>query len=353
MTQTGNTTVLDNPYLELNHQGQILRLPLIDQEHKFGRDASFADLLVPRDWQVVGRSQAVLFREGDNYRIYDGDGSQPSTNGLYINRTRITPDSGFLLTNGTEIQIGQNPENQVLLKYNNPKQPVKTSEVKLHSVSLKSGSVLMGRDETANLTLDAPTVSRRHAIIDKDTQGRYIIRDTSTNGVFVDGEKISGSKVLSDNSTIRIGPYTLLLSGSELKILDRGNKIRLDACNLVIVTKGKRRLDGISCAIEPGQLVALVGGSGAGKSTLMRSLLGTEKLTEGVVYLNGEDLRNTFNIYRTQIGYVPQDDIIHRQLTVAQVLTYAAKLRLPPDIDVQKVVEQTLSDVEMSHRRHA
>ena len=357
MTQTGNTTVVDNPYLELNHQGQILRLPLIDQQHKFGRDASFADLLVPPDWQVVGRTQAILFREGENYRIYDGDGSEPSTNGLYINRTRITPDSGFLLANGTEIQIGQNPENQVLLKYNNPKQPFRNnepnSEVKLHSVSLKNGSVLMGRDEKANLTLDAPTVSRRHAIIDKNPQGRYVIRDISTNGVFVDGEKITGNKVLSENSTIRIGPYTLLLSGSELKILDRGNKIRLDACDLVIVTKGKRRLDGISCAIEPGQLVALVGGSGAGKSTLMRSLLGTEKLTGGVVYLNGEDLRSTFNIYRTQIGYVPQDDIIHRQLTVAQVLTFAAKLRLPPDIDVQKVVEQTLSDVEMSHRRHA
>ena len=188
MTQTGNTTVVDNPYLELNHQGQILRLPLIEQQHKFGRDASFADLLVPPDWQVVGRTQAVLFREGENYRIYDGDGSEPSTNGLYINRTRITPDSGFLLANGTEIQIGQNPENQVLLKYNNPKQPFTNSEVKLHSVSLKNGSVLMGRDEKANLTLDAPTVSRRHAIIDKDPQGRYVIRDISTNGVLVDGE---------------------------------------------------------------------------------------------------------------------------------------------------------------------
>ena len=129
MTQTGNTTVFDNPYLELSYQEQTLRLSLIDKQHKLGRDASFADLLVPRNWQVVGRIQAVLFEEGDNYRIYDGDGSQPSTNGLYLNRTRITPDSGFLLTNGTEIQIGLNPENQVLLKYNNPKQPVINSPV--------------------------------------------------------------------------------------------------------------------------------------------------------------------------------------------------------------------------------
>jgi ABC-type multidrug transport system ATPase subunit len=353
MNQTGNNTVLDNPYLELNNQGLTLRLPLIKQQHKMGRDPSFVDLVVPVDWQVVGRTQAILCKEGDNYRIYDGDGTKPSTNGLYLNRTRITSAEGFLLTNGTEIQIGQNPENQVLLKYNNHMQPVTIAEVQLHSVSLKNGSVSLGRDDSATLTLDAPTVSRSHAIIDTDARGRYIIRDCSTNGVFVDGERITGSQVLNEGSTIRIGPYSLLLRNSELQVLDKGNKIRLDACDLVLVTNGKRRLDNISCAIEPGQLVALVGGSGAGKSTLMRSLLGTERLSEGVVYLNGEDLRNNFNIYRTQIGYVPQDDIIHRQLTVSQVLTYGAKLRLPADIDVEKVVEKTLSDVEMSHRRHA
>lgn len=353
MSQTGKATVLDSPYLVLNNQGQTLRLQLIKPKHKIGRDTNFADLPVPSDWQVVGRYQAVLSQEGDDYRIFDGDGNKPSTNGLYINRTRITPHTGFLLTNGTEIQIGQNPENQVLLKYSNPKQPVIVPEVELHSVVLKNGSVSLGRDDSATLTLDAPTVSRRHATIDMDAEGRYIIRDFSTNGVFVDKERISGSKVLTEGSTIRIGPYSLLLRNDELQILDRGNQIRLDACNLVIVTNGKRRLDDISFAIEPGQFVALVGGSGAGKSTLMRSLLGTEKLTQGVVYLNGENLRNNFNIYRTQIGYVPQDDIIHRQLTVSQVLTYAAKLRLPPDIDIQKVVEKTLSDVEMSHRRHA
>lgn len=215
MTQEGNSTVLDNPYLELNHQGHILSLVLIKREHKFGRDPSFADLVVPKDWQVAPRCQAVLFQEGDNYRIYDGDGKQPSTNGLYVNRSCITSDSGFLLTNGTKIQIGQNPQNQVLLKYNNPMQPVINGKVELHSVSLKNGSVSLGRDDKANLTLDAPTVSRHHATIDTVDRGRYIMRDFSTNGVFVDRERITGSKVLAQGSTIRIAPYSLLLRNSD------------------------------------------------------------------------------------------------------------------------------------------
>ncbi|MGH1397182.1 MAG: ABC transporter ATP-binding protein/permease, partial [Trichormus sp.] len=135
--------------------------------------------------------------------------------------------------------------------------------------------------------------------------------------------------------------------------LDQGNQIRLDACDLVIQDQDKRRLDDISVAIEPGQFVALVGGSGAGKSTLMRTLLGIEQPTQGIVYLNGENLRHNFHLYRTHIGYVPQDDIIHQELTVEEVLTYAAKLRLPPDTDVANVVAKTLQDVEMSHRRQA
>ncbi len=355
MTQTieNQTFLSTNPYLELRSQGKVVHIELSQQQHKIGRDRTLADLAVPEDWQVVGRCQAVLRKEGEDYRIYDGDGHQPSTNGLYINHTRITTDTGYLLKNGSEIYIGQNPQNQVLLKYYNPANPVVTPIAGFQSISLKNRSVLIGRDANATLPLEAPTISRRHATIDTDAQGRYILRDYSTNGVFVNGQRVSGTTVLTPGATIRIGSFTLVLRGDELQVLDQGSQIRLDACNVVLETKGKRRLDDISFAIEPGQFVALVGGSGAGKSTLMRTLLGTEQTTQGVVYLNGEDLRKNFNIYRTQIGYVPQDDIIHRELTVAEVLTYAAKLRLPPDIDVAKVVEKTLQDVEMSHRRNA
>lgn len=352
--QIDNQTFLGtHPYLELSRQGKVLHIELSKPQHKIGRDRSQVDLLIPEDWQVIGRCQAVLRKEGEDYRIYDGDGTQPSTNGLYLNHSRITNDSGYLLKSGCEVYIGQNPQNQVLLKYYNPAHPEIAVKPGFQAISLKNRSVLIGRDASATLTLESPTVSRRHATIDTDNKGRYILRDHSTRGVFVNGQRVNNTTLLPQGAAIRIGSYSFVLRGDELQMLDQGNRIRLDACNVVLETKGKRRLDDVSLAIEPGQFVALVGGSGAGKSTLMRSLLGTEKVTQGVVYLNGEDLRNNFNIYRTQIGYVPQDDIIHRELTVKEVLTYAAKLRLPPDIDVAKVVEKTLQDVEMSHRRNA
>ncbi|MBD2336821.1 ATP-binding cassette domain-containing protein [Calothrix sp. FACHB-156] len=347
------TVLSTNPYLELNNQGQILYFELKKSQHILGRDPNVADLVVPQHWNVVSRFQAVLRQDGVDYCIYDGDGQQPSSNKLYVNHSLITPTEGYYLNHGVELQIAQNPNQLIQVRYFNPSNAHSVTTPTTYTVPLKQRSVLLGRDPHANLQLDTPTVSRRHATIDTDNQGRYILRDYSTNGVFVNGKQVTGSAVLTNGAKIRIGPYTLVVRDDNLEILDQGDRIRLEAHDLILETKGKRRLDDLTFAIEPGQFVALVGGSGAGKSTLMRTLLGIEKITQGVVQINGVDLQKNFNLYRTQIGYVPQDDIIHRELTVAEVLTYAAKLRLPPDINLESVVEQALAAIKMTHRRHA
>lgn len=356
--KTGQATVLSsNPYLELNNRGEMVTLELTQESHKLGREPKRVDLIVPNDWLVISSYHATLRKVGDNYSIYDGDGKRPSTNGLFVNLTRITPTDGYLLENGVEIKIGLDPSNQILLKYFNPNESVKpTSMPALESISLKDKSVLLGRDRTATLQLDSPVVSRRHATIEPDGKGNYILGDRSTNGVFVNGKRVNNSVTLLDNAKIRIGPFILIRRGDNLEIFDRGNQVRLDSDRLVRIVKDKEAkdkilLNDISFAVEPGQFVALVGGSGAGKSTLMRTLLGIDPTTKGKVYINGDDLRTNFNMYRTQIGYVPQDDIIHRDLTVVEVLTYSAKLRLPPDIDANAVVETTLEQIEMSDRR--
>lgn len=350
------TAFTATPYLVLDNQGQILSpMELTRDRHILGRDRTVADLVVPDQWLIISNCHATLQKEGEDYRIYDGDGSKPSTNGLFINRQRITARKGYLLENGTEIQIGNNPQNQILLTYSNPASSKNRTLPKNRSIDLKQRSVLLGRSPNANLQLDAPIVSQRHATIEADAQGRYILQDYSTHGVFINKQRVNGAAVLMEGAMIQIGPFTLVRRRDELIVLDQGNNIRLDACNLVLTVKddkGQRRLlDDISLVVEPGQFVALVGGSGTGKSTLLRSLLGIEPI-QGQVLLNGDDLRTNFNIYRTQIGYVPQEDIIHRDLTVAEVLTYGAQLRLPSDSDINQEVDKTLAEIEMSDRRH-
>ncbi len=350
------TVVGSSPYLVLNNQGKTTRLELTKPQHILGRDRTYSDLVVPNDWHIMSRAHALLRQGKNDYHIYDGDGHKPSTNGLFLDRTRITYADGLQLTNAMEIRIGQNPKDQIILTYFNPLGNQAVVPPSESSISLKNRSVLIGRDESANLHLESPIISRRHATIEPGVGG-YLLQDYSTNGVFVNNQRVKDKTQLHDGDTIRIGPYILVLRGDRLQILDRGNQIRLDAEKLVreVKDKGgkkKRLLDNITLAIEPGQFVALVGGSGTGKSTLMKTLLGTNPTQSGTVYLNGDDLRQNFNIYRHQIGYVPQDDIIHRQLTVAEVLTYAAKLRLPPDIDVKAVVQKTLDQIEMSDRQN-
>lgn len=353
---TGQRTLFSgNPYLVLNNQGETLpSIELKADRHILGRDRATADLLVPDDWRVISGCQAVLRKTGDDYHIYDGDGHNPSTNGLFISHKRVTSTEGYRLAHGVEMQIGENPQNRILLRYFNPAKETGIIPTR-RSISLKNRSVLIGRDANASLLLDAPTISRQHATIETDPQGHYILQDHSTNGVFVNGQRVTGSAVLPEGATIRLGPYTLMLRGDELVVADQGNNIRLDAYNLVREVidhqQVRRLLDDISLAIDPGQFVAVVGGSGAGKSTLIRALLGIEPIVSGQVNLNGENLWTNFNIYRAQIGYVPQDDIIHQSLKVGEVLTYAAKLRLPPDIDVAEVVQRTLAQIEMTERR--
>ncbi|MGB2924986.1 MAG: ATP-binding cassette domain-containing protein, partial [Limnothrix sp.] len=344
------------PYLQLAYQGQEITLDLKQDIHRIGRDPQQADLLVPDDWLVVGRCQATIKKQGKDYFIYDGDGLNPSTNRLSVNNITISPDGGDRLCSGVEYHIGQNPENWVILEFCIPNDPSRTLQPHKKSVLLQQNTTTIGRDDQADLLLDAPTVSRTHAVITKLSPGKFVLEDKSTNGVFVNGQKVQSTTPLTQNASIRIGPYTLIFQGEQLIVADQGQNIRLDANHIGRVVKGKNNrsitlLNDISLPIEPGQFVALVGGSGAGKSTLMRTLLGIDPTTEGVVYLNGEDLRKNFNIYRTQIGYVPQQDIVHRDLRVRDVLIYAAKLRLPPDIDINEVVNKTLEQIEMGDRQ--
>ncbi len=356
-SQSRSQTIFSGtPYLQLEYQGKQLTLDLRKDVHIIGRDPQQADLVVPQDWLVVGRCQATIKKQGSNYFIYDGDGVTPSTNRLSVNNITISPDGGDRLQCGVEYHIGQNPENWVTLEFCSPNDPSYINPPEKRSVLIQNKTITIGRDDNADLLLDAPTVSRTHATVTQLSPSKFVLEDKSTNGVFVNGQKVQGATTLDPNATIRIGPYTLILRGKQLLVADQGQNIRIDANFIKRIVKGKNNrsitiLNNISLPIEPGQFVALVGGSGAGKSTLMRTLLGIDPTTEGVVSLNGEDLRKNFNIYRTQIGYVPQQDIVHRDLRVKDVLIYAAKLRLPPDININDVVNRTLDQIEMGDRR--
>jgi len=100
----------------------------------------------------------------------------------------------------------------------------------------------------------------------------------------------------------------------------RAGPLRVE--NVGVSAGGHRILDGVDLVLHPGEMCALIGPSGAGKSTLIRVLLGLRDPDEGSVKF-GSDRVEGFST----VGYVPQDDALHRGLTVQAELMYAAELR--------------------------
>lgn len=386
----GSATVFGNaPHLYVAAQGQQLDFTLTADRYVLGRDQALADLVVPSEWATVSGYHAVLVKRGEDYWIVDGvnpNTGQPSTNGLLWQNARIadteTSGPGLRLTHGIKLQIGQNPVTAVTLTYFDParalalRESIATGQAGV--INLSQGRVLLGRSADAAIELNSPLVSRQHATIERSGSD-YWLHDLSTNGTFINGIRVNKQAVLPNQAVIRIGPFTLVRLGDRLILSDEGNRIRLDADRLSLNGRrrewvglsglGQNQIDGdktawfglqrkrtfprlqnVTMPIEPGQLVALVGGSGAGKSTLMRNLLGIERPDTGTTYINSTALRDNFNLYRNQIGYVPQQDILHRDLTVKEALIYTAQLRLPADQSLSSRVEQALRDVDMAHK---
>jgi ABC-type multidrug transport system ATPase subunit len=129
--------------------------------------------------------------------------------------------------------------------------------------------------------------------------------------------------------------------------------VRIDATGLTRRVRGRTLLDGVSLTVEPGEVVAIVGGSGAGKTTLLQALSAVVPADDGRVAFDGADLQANLSALRSLIGYVPQEDIIHTDLPLRTTLRYAARLRLPPDVrpaDIDRTVDETLRRLNLDER---
>lgn len=303
----------------------------------------------------VSAQHGRLERRGD-FWCYDDLGS---TNGTFLNGQRIQQAT---LCHGDILRIGDFQGNSASLTFMLGASTSLQGPQSLGSLVLAPEAAMsLGRDPQSAIPLQAPVVSWRHASITAGPQGSVLTDLHSTNGTFVNGQRIVRPHSLQERDVVQIGPFSLVYSAGKLQQYVAASGVRLDGVQLVReVGKGertKRILDDISLTIHPREFVALVGTSGAGKSTLMKALSGVNRAQQGQVLVNGDDLYQHFDLYRTMIGYVPQDDIIHKDLTVLDVLRYAAQLRLPPDTteaEVECRVEQVLQDVGMAgHKEQA
>lgn len=312
----------------------------------FGRDP-VRDVVIDAGF-VSKRHCQIAFEKGAHQLTDLG-----SRNGLTINGRRV---ESHTLAHGDVVRITDAQTGGfVSLSYQMtevPTAPVPAT-IKRVEVPRELSGVVFGR-AGADVLFEHPQVSRKHAQASRRDDGAVILRDLdSANGTFVNGRRISAPTALTPGDVVRIGPFRLAFDGRGFAQEDERRAVRIDAESLTRRAHEKTILNDVSLTILPREFVALVGGSGAGKSTLLGALSGHSPADEGVLSINGEV--QSSGGWRASMGYVPQDDILHRALSVQRALEYSARLRLPEDTsddEIARRVERVLDAVDMARHRH-
>ncbi len=322
--------------------GRTQVVPLVKDMVSLGRDP-VSNVVI--DFPTVSWHHARLEQRNGTYHIVDLD----SKNGTSLNGRRLPPNVPYLLTAGAVLRIGDLAGNSVSLTFADGATHVAQPIVQQLDLPGRA-TVTLGRDPQSDVPLVDPTVSWHHARIDQ-TVGGAALRDLqSTNGTFVNSRRVN-LQPLQPGDRIQIGPFQLLYQPALLAQVGGALNFCLDAIQLRREVPDRNNqgavkviLNDVHLSIQPREFVALVGGSGAGKSTLMNALSGFKCADQGQVLVNGDDLYRNYGLYRAQLGYVPQDDIVHLGLPVSHALRYAARLRLPPDTSSQEI-EKRIDDV--------
>ncbi|WP_425348251.1 FHA domain-containing protein [Streptomyces palmae] len=190
----------------------------------------------------------------------------------------------------------------------------------------------IGRALENDLVVSDLQVSRHHAEFHVLPDGRFEIRDLgSHNGTYVNGQPVR-QQVIGPQDIVGVGHSTFRLVGDRLEeFVDTGD-VSFSARHLTVtVDGGKQILKDVSFGVPEKSLIAVIGPSGSGKSTLLKALTGYRPANQGDVLYDNRNLYKQFAELRQRIGLVPQDDILHKELTVQTALKYAAKLRFPGD----------------------
>jgi ABC-type multidrug transport system ATPase subunit/pSer/pThr/pTyr-binding forkhead associated (FHA) protein len=297
------------------------------------------------DDSSVSRSHAAIKKENDKIFIKD----LKSLNGTFINGKKIKHDEWIEITKTDQVKVVSErikiidknegfkleppPESELVIEPNSQK---KSTQNNFKSFIAQNRVVYIGRMPSNHLILDDPTVSRKHAKISfKD--GTYFIEDLgSTNKTHINGKELESKTKLKESDVVTISFYQINLLTGLTNLREQENAIKAIGIEKKY-SNNKIGLRSMSLEIPHSTFAALMGPSGCGKSTLLKCLNGDNPATSGEVLIHGLSLTDNFNLIKKKIGYVPQDDIIHEELTVYKTLYYAAKLRLPDDTSDKEI----------------
>lgn len=335
------------PQLVVTIAGEKAQAHRLDRERFTIGRAEDNDIVI--NSRIVSRYHARLERANGGYRLVPlPEASNPVFfEGRPLSLPRRLNHKDMLRIGGQEAGL------MVTLTYDSPTEAAKPAPQQI--IFGDKTKIQIGRDPSNDVLLDAPQVSRFHAQIERVGR-RYRARDLrSANGTFVNDQRIEGEVWLKPDDTIRIGSHRFVMGQDQLAQYDETSGLRVEATGLnKWVRKDLNILQDISVVFQPREFIVVVGQSGGGKSTLVDSIAGYRPATQGRVQVNGIDVYRNFDAVRNDIGFVPQKDIIHMELSVYQALDYAAQLRMPADTTKEerhRRVMEVMEDLDLVHRK--
>jgi ABC-type multidrug transport system ATPase subunit/pSer/pThr/pTyr-binding forkhead associated (FHA) protein len=272
-----------------------------------------------------------------------------SSNGSFINDRRLLPNEKVLLTSTNILSLTSTHIVKISLN-----KELLTNETEYHpdikNLLSQKKEIVIGRSPECDIVLQDILVSRKHARIVQTEETTWVEDLNSANGIYINGNRIRGKAQLKENDKLVIGLFSLSLSGA---MVDLKKEYAISAENISkVFSDGYVGLQPTTVKFPYREFIALMGPSGCGKSTLLKSLNGDSPPTKGMVKVFNLDLQIHYNTIKHIIGYVPQENIVHEDLTVHQSLYYAAKLRLPEDTSEQEIdvrIKEVLRSLKLDY----
>ncbi|MGI5237369.1 ATP-binding cassette domain-containing protein [Dactylosporangium sp. CA-139066] len=298
-----------------------------DDTVTIGRDAA-NDLVV--EGNLISRRHAEVIWNDDGWFLRDLD----SRNGTFVAGEKA---AFVAATDGGEVHLGgvEGPAvhfKVVTITEQIPVQPSPPQQREATQHEVGADRIRLGRGDDNDIVLGDLRASRNHAELRRTPTGGFEVVDLgSRNGTFHNGKQVTRQDMAAGD-LISIGRHEFIFDGAKLHEFEDAGPSSLIADDLTVRIKDAVLLDDVSFALAEGSLLAVIGPSGCGKSTLVKAVAGLRPATQGTVRYDGRDLYHDYAELRYRIGMVPQDDVLHRQLTVRRALRFAAALRFADDV---------------------
>lgn len=338
---------------------------LLQGQKSLGRRTEQNSVDIDLKEKFVSRRHGFFQCGGDDCWFVDTG----SANGTYWNGIRLKADSKVMMNDGDVLQIyngrvGAGEFITMIYATDYPDQYV----VEAVELSSAMAEINVGRSGDRHILMSGRSVSSNHASFFIAEKGWAIVDHNSTNGVYVNNQRILQPRYLQTGDCVRVTNLCFVFTGTSLiyqrplqqeenvkkaSFPDVPLDIRITERSVWQRAKKLMLLQDISMTINSGEMVLILGGSGAGKTTFMNAVMGYEK-AEGTIKHGDTDIYEDFESMKYKIGFVPQQDLLRGSDTVHATIQNAAQMKLPTSVkksDRNQRIEKVLETLGLSRER--